>query len=362
MTTSSPSMMLIEGDEQDLFELFDSHQQQSQEQQLGQFCSSFDHSLLTTTTDRLDHKEYHDHSTSPLWNENTPSNHMTWSCSETTCTGAGKIANNATTITGNHDSNACSCHEGSLMLKLDVNDFMTCYLLMKSSPDCSTSPMNMIPEFFIQKVQNSSATTTAMSFPTVMDDRTVQLNGDESSSFFFFHQNLQLITQNETNHLDLFSPPWIHLPIQHASTPVNMVSKNSSSRGQPNVENTTTTFTKPPKLCSSTSTRNPNHNPNRPQQQQPSSTTHGHNSSSFKTPPKPESMQFTFPSWTFHLLNTAASPDESNSSKRKAKPLSPLERNHSHEETKSSNNGKSTLRGKKGIKFKVQTFSPFHSL
>ena len=71
--------------------------------------------------------------------------------------------------------NSCDCpshggeEEGSLMLNLDVNDFMTCYLHMKSSSNTTstttttttTTHCSTLNFFFIQNAQNSSTTTIA---------------------------------------------------------------------------------------------------------------------------------------------------------------------------------------------------------
>ena len=123
---------------------------------------------------------------------------------------------------------------------------------------------------------------------------------------------------------------------------------------------------------------------NSKQQQQPSlkNTTRCQNSST--NPPNPESMQFTFPSWTFHLVDTSTSPEESNVSKTSSlfspsSSSSSSDRNSSHGESSSSSSTSLITMGtaasttstissseknfhNNGFKFKVQTISPFHSL
>ncbi|KAF0974737.1 hypothetical protein FDP41_006211 [Naegleria fowleri] len=370
---------------------------------------------MTTTAPPL--QDHDPSNTCSLWmNENAPSNNMKQE------TSSFSVASDNSTC---HHSSACSREGGSLMLNLDVNDFITCYLLLKSCPSSSSSTMNVAD--YIQNVQNSfttTTTTTSLRNNTIVLDNVMMMmrttTCDDEESMFCVHQlqpqnetinlhssplgvvtatmNMDHVTTATTNAtVTLTTPP--HTTMNSSCSPTTTTpqsnsqfcaiqspplfidesktdhSKRTSSsvtmmmkkKKKQSILEASKKITKRSSSSSSSSrgrvlVHQNNNNNNRTSKTTFINTNYsskqapkGHKSS--MNPPKPESMQFTFPSWTFHLLNTTSStarPDES-----KASPSSKSKTNSliSSSSSKGASNNSSN-----GVKFKMQTISPFHSL
>ncbi|KAG2388037.1 hypothetical protein C9374_000887 [Naegleria lovaniensis] len=272
--------------------------------------------------------------------------------------------------------NMVSCSSSSPMLNLDVQDFITCYMKMMMNRNDHFTPLLVNHDDENSQQPQLQEMEWMNVHHSLKQDHSKEYQ-DEKPQRFEIHNEEKDEEFNMMHSCPISSPPPLLPP--HSTMMIHHTPTLPLSLPPTNEMNTTTISTSKrtnrSRLKSSCCSKKKNSNhkgiskpsklvlykkKHQPDQNSSLSIhTHSSNHSTTKSlassvVPKIESMQFTFPSWTFHLLNTTT-PDEgethsptccktlSNSS-QKLPGLSP---------SSSTNNV---------VKFKAQKISPYHTL